>query len=100
MIPAGTARIKMATLSKQVACHPSVSAGDLHGIKLTSPAGLASAYPAWPAWRPSDLSGSGGAVQARRGGEEVFHGLYLFSKRWTNSFRSDSRRGRGAMGVG
>lgn len=98
MIPAGTARIKMATLSKQVACHPSVSAGDLHGIKLT--------YPAWPtyyartAWRPPGLSGSGGAGQARRGGEEVFHGVYLFSKRWTNSFRSDSRRGRGAMGAG
>ena len=92
MVPAGTARIQMATLSKQVACHPSVSVGDLHGIKLTSPAR--------PAWRPSGLSGSGGAVQARRGGEEVFHGLYLFSKRWTNSFRSDSRRGRGAMGVG
>lgn len=92
MVPAGTARIKMATLSKQVACHPPVYAGDLHGIKLTSPA--------WPAWRPSGLSGSGGAGQARRGGEEVFHGVYLFSKRWTNSFRSDSRRGRGAMGAG
>lgn len=98
MVPAGTARIKMATLSKQVACHPPVYAGDLHGIKLTSPAW--STYPARPAWRPSGLSGSGGAVQARRGGEEVFHGLYLFSKRWTNSFRSDSRRGRGAMGAG